>query len=264
MRGAIRKLAGTGVLAAALAACGAGEEGEAGAPGADSLAAAPGADTAAANRLTPEQESQGWRLLFDGTTLNGWKVYGEPAKFYAQDGVLIGEALLESGSYLVTDRDYGDFVMEAEVKVDSGFNSGIQIRSRILPADTTLSFLSGRLERSERTFKKGMLVGYQIEVDPTDRAWSGGLYEPGGRGWLTTLENRPEAKAAFRRDGWNRFRIEARGDTLRSWVNDVPVVDTTDTARSTGPIALQSHAAESADGVGHKVYFRNLRILARP
>lgn len=206
-------------------------------------------------------DTAGWQPLFDGRTLAGWHVHNdEPAKFYVQDGMIVGESLLENGAYLKTDRDYDDFVMEAEVRVEGPINSGIQIRSRELPADTTTSFLSGRLERQDRTWGAGTLTGYQIEVDPSDRAWSGGLYEPAGRGWLQTLEENPAAQAAFRPTDWNRFRIEARGDTIRTWVNDVPVVDAIDSVRSTGPIALQTHRAHGPEEVGLKVFFRNLRI----
>ena len=207
----------------------------------------------------PAAEAE-WQPLFDGEALEGGRIVGDTARFYVEDGMIVGEALLEGGGYLATERTYDDFILEADVKIDPHFNSGIQFRSAPLDRDTTTLFLNGRLERQERTWEAGRIAGYQIEVDPSERAWSGGLYEPSGRGWLVSLVDKPEAQAAFKPDDWNTFRIEARGDTIRTWVNGVPVVDTTDAVRSTGFIGLQAHSAHGEEDAGEKVYWRNLRI----
>lgn len=84
-------------------------------------------------------------------------------------------------------------------------NSGIQIRSNSLPQ-----------------YQNGRVHGYQVEIDPSDRAWSGGIYDEGRRGWLYSLENDSEAQKAFRQNEWNHYRIEAIGDTIKTWVNETP------------------------------------------
>ncbi len=114
-------------------------------------------------------------------------------------------------------------------------NAGIQIRSHIDGKDT--------------------MVGYQIEVDPTPRAWSGGLYEQGRRGWLQNLTNNPAARAAFKTGEWNHYRIETRGDRIRSWVNGVAATDYLDAMDLDGVIALQVHAGQNV-----KVEYRNIRL----
>ena len=53
--------------------------------------------------------------------------------------------------------------------------------------------------------------GYQCEVDPSSRAWSGGIYDEARRGWLYTGELNPSAKSAFKLGEWNHYRIECVG-----------------------------------------------------
>lgn len=141
---------------------------------------------------------------------------------------------LPQNSFLVSREEYGDFELTVEVKIDGG-NSGIQIRSH---------------ENAE-----GRFFGYQIEVDPSERAWSGGLYDEGRRGWLDSNEGKEEARAAFDADGWNRYRIVCEGDHIRTWVNGVPCADFRDDADASGHIGLQVHGGAKTD-----VWWRGLKI----
>ncbi len=143
---------------------------------------------------------------------------------------------LPRNSFLASPRDYADFILEVEVKIEVGGNSGIQIRSHL---DTA----------NDRVF------GYQIEIDPSGRAWSGGLYDEGRRDWLDSNEGKEEARAAFRPGEWNQYRIECRGDHIRSWVNGVPCADFHDQVDASGRLAFQVHGGQKAD-----VWWRNLRI----
>ena len=211
---------------------------------------------------TPET---GWVSLFNGTDLSGWEVLGGPATFYVEDSAIVG--LTEDSlpnCFLATQAQYADFILEAEFMIDSGINSGIQLRSAQYLRDTTTPYLSGQLEMRTETWEAGRVYGYQIEIDPSDRAWTGGFYEEGGRGWLQPLTHKPEARAAFQPGAWNQFRIQAAGSHFQSWVNGVPAADTIDTARATGFIALQLHGAWRPDQVGQKVRFRNLRLQPLP
>lgn len=181
--------------------------------------------------------------LFDGATLDGWVQRGGPARYTVVEATIVGEAVPRSrNTFLCTERSYGDFVLELDVNVDPGLNSGVQIRSE---AEATPG--------GERVF------GYQVEVDPSDRAWSGGLYDEGRRGWLRDLSENEPARRAFRVGEWNHFRVEAIGDRLRTWVNGIPAADLIDAATLTGFIGLQVH------GVGElaepkRVRWRNLNL----
>jgi hypothetical protein len=75
---------------------------------------------------------------------------------------------------------------------------------------------------SRPDYKDGRVHGYQKEIDPSERRWSGGIYDEGRRLWLYSLEYNPAAGFAYRRAGWNHYRIEAIGKEVRTFVNGVP------------------------------------------
>jgi glucose/arabinose dehydrogenase/mono/diheme cytochrome c family protein len=185
-----------------------------------------------------------WTPLFNGQNLDGWTQKGGTARYEARYGVIAGTTAPNTpNSFLTTDRPYGDFILELEVRVDSLLNSGIQIRSNSLPE-----------------YRNGQVHGYQVEIDPSERAWSGGIYEEGRRGWLFNLLGRPVAQQAFRNGEWNHYRIEARGDHLRTWVNGVLAADMVDSMTAEGFIGLQVHSIGSPELAGRTVEWRNLRI----
>lgn len=187
-----------------------------------------------------------WKLLFDGKTLNGWEQKGGQAIYSVQDGQIVGKTVLATpNSFLCTKQFYSDFILELEFKVDPKLNSGIQIRSNSFPE-----------------YQNGRVHGYQIEIDPSDRAYSGGIYEEGRRGWLYTLKDNPDARKAFKAGQWNKYRIEAIGDAIKTWINEVPAAHLVDTRTRTGFIALQVHSIrDNKDKEGIDVQWRNIRIL---
>ena len=203
-----------------------------------------------------------WQCLFDGKTLNGWKKIGGEGQFYVEDGTIVGRSVPSGqvSTFLCTEKNYGDFVLEYEAIIDEELNSGVQIRSHILEEDITTPYLGGNLKKSTRTFKAGIVWGYQIEIDPTERAWSGGLYEEGGRGWLQHLDGREAAKKAFKNGQWNHFRVKAIGDSFKTWVNEVPVVVAKDSRTACGFIGLQLHYPWRDEQTGKTVRWRNIRI----
>ena len=123
-------------------------------------------------------------------------------------------------------------------------NSGIQIRSNSLPH-----------------YRNGRVHGYQVEIDPSDRAWSGGIYDEARRGWLHTLENNPGGQKAFKQNDWNHYRIEAIGDTLKTWINGVPASHLVDEKTASGFIALQVHSINKDKKEGTEVQWRDIKIL---
>jgi len=192
-------------------------------------------------------KQDGWEDLFDGKTLNGWKVLAGEAKFDAVEGEIVGTTVMNTGNtFLVTEKEYGDFVLELEIKVeDPAGNSGVQTRSHYDPAGNK---------------NKGKVYGRQVELDPTDRRWTGGIYDEGRRNWLYPLTLHPEAQNAYKAGEYNHIKVECIGDEMKTWVNGIPTAHLIDTIDSSGFIALQVHAIYKEENIGKKVHFRNIRI----
>lgn len=176
--------------------------------------------------------------LFNGYDLSGWTKVGGEATYAVEDGAIVGTRGPGPNTFLRTNEVYGDFVLELEFKWDAPINSGVQFRSRQRDND-------------------GRVTGYQCELDPTDRRWSGGLYDEAGRGWLVPLENDPTAMAAVQdKMSWNTLRIEADDNCLRTWVNGVECAELIDDKAATGFIALQVHSAPKHG----QIRWRHIRI----
>ncbi len=186
-----------------------------------------------------------WVALFDGETLDGWTQKGGEAQYEVREATIVGTTVHSTpNSFLTTDSMYDDFILELEYKVDPSMNSGIQIRSNSFPH-----------------YRDGRVHGYQVEIDPSERAWSGGIYDEARRGWLYPLDGKPKAQQAFEQNEWNHYRIEAIGDTIKTWVNDVPVAYLIDEKTASGFIALQVHSIGDNQEAGTEIQWRNIRIL---
>lgn len=191
------------------------------------------------------RNAPGFEALFDGETLDGWRRVGGEAAYSVHDGMIVGETRPnQPNTFLCTEQEYADFVLELEFKIDRQLNSGIQIRSW-----------------SDSGEDDSRVRGYQVEIDPSDRAWSAGIYEEGRRGWLHPLDNNDYAQRALDPDIWNRLRIVARGNVIRTYLNDVPAAVLLDSAVRSGFIGLQVH------GVGDRseplrIRWRDIRLKA--
>jgi hypothetical protein len=186
--------------------------------------------------------------IFDGKTLQGWKRLGGAADYQVRDGVIVGTTVPDTpNSFLVTEKTYGDFVLEFEVRQDVGpTNSGVQFRSLSTP-----------------DFENGRVHGYQTDIDPSPRQWSGSIYEEAKRGWFYTGELNPPSKALYKYGEWNRYRVEAIGPRLRVWINDGAVADVIDDRTAAGFIALQVHSINKAEEAGRTVSWRNLKVRTK-
>ena len=187
-----------------------------------------------------------WQQLFNGKDLNDWQVVDGTAEFKVEGGMVIGISRLNTpNTFLATKEQFGDFILEYEAKLDEGLNSGVQIRSLSNP-----------------DYNQGKLYGHQIELDASPRAWTGGIYDESRRGWLYNLECNPAAKKAYKSESWNKFRVEAIGNNIRVWLNNVPTADIIDDVAPRGVIALQVHSiGDDRTKEGKMVRFRNIRIL---
>lgn len=195
----------------------------------------------------PDLTGGGFTSICDGKTLAGWRVADGKAsgkmRYTVDQGAIVGTCVPgEANGFLRTDKAYGDFVFTCEVKFDVPGNSGIQFRSR---------------QRADN----GRVNGYQCEIDPGERRYSGGIYDEARRGWLFPLWGRAYEKArqAFQHGKWNRFTIKAQGQRLQTWVNGIPCSDYTDTDPKhftpSGFIALQVHGGKEG-----QIRWRNLRL----
>jgi hypothetical protein len=192
--------------------------------------------------------------IFNGKDFTGWTKRGGAATYAVENGEIVGRSVPNtSNTFLTTDKNFGDFILELEFKIsDVDFNSGIQIRSHARP--------EGVQER---------VYGYQVEIDPKpDRAWSAGIYYEGGSenrkaGWLDDLADNEAARKAFKLGEWNQLKIEAKGRTLKTWLNGVPAADFTDNDEkgfaADGFIALQVHSVGSAPD-SKEVRWRNIKL----
>lgn len=187
-----------------------------------------------------------WTELFNGKNLKGWEQLNGKAIYTIENGEIVGTTVLNTpNSFLATKQVYGDFILELELLVDDDMNSGIQFRSLSKP-----------------DYDKGRVHGYQCEVDPSARAWSGGIYDEARRGWLYSLEYNPAAKPAFKRGEWNKYRIEAVGNSIRTWINGIPAANLVDDVTPEGFIALQVHSiGNNAAHEGKSIRWRNIRVL---
>ncbi len=193
----------------------------------------------------PKNDEIPWIALFDGETLNGWSIKGGEANFEVKDGAIVGSTVHDTpNSFLATGKMYDDFILELDFKVDPSMNSGIQIRSN-----------------SFNHYRDGRVHGYQVEIDPSERAWSAGIYDEARRGWLFPLENAPKAQKAFKQNDWNTYRIEAIGDTIKTWINNVPAAYLIDDKTASGFIALQVHSIDENAEEGTEIKWKNIKIL---
>ena len=186
-----------------------------------------------------------WRSLFNGRDLTGWTEINGSAPYAVVDGAIVGTTVAGSpNSFLAHDEEFGDFILEFEVRQDGGpSNSGVQFRSASRPE-----------------VDEGRVHGYQCEIDPSERAWTGGIYDEARRGWLYPLSLNPAARSLYQYGRWNHVRIEAIGPSLRTWVNGVPVAHVIDDLSPRGLIALQVHSIGGEAEAGRRVLWRNIRI----
>ncbi len=188
--------------------------------------------------------SQNWESLFNGEDLQGWKVVGGTATYVVQEGNIIGSSKNDRlNTFLCTEKSYSDFILELEIFLPNKLNSGVQFRSN-----------TREEEFGTRVF------GYQCEVDPTKRKWTGGIYDEARRKWLYPITRNTKAQEAFEMATWNTIRIEAFGNEINTFVNGQHASRLVDDMTASGFIGLQVHNVKEEE-VGRKVMWKNIRII---
>lgn len=193
---------------------------------------------------------EGWIEPFNGKDLTGWTQKNGTASYVVEEGGIIRGKTNEGSpnSFLCTDKDYGDFELEFDVKCDDGLNSGVQIRSQTAAAKGNEKF--------------GRVNGPQVEIEKSTGE-AGYVYgEATGRGWLTP-ESRLKPHDHFKNGEWNHYRVIAKGPRIETFINGEPIEDLTDEAiyktHPTGFIGLQVHGIGKGQGP-YEVRWKNIKI----
>jgi hypothetical protein len=202
--------------------------------------------TALAALLSCTTQDKGpWQPLFNGTDFSQFEQLGGDAQYRVENGIITGTTVANTeNSFMCTRKTYGDFILEYKVLVDTALNSGVQIRSH--------AYLNGRVH------------GYQVEIDPAPRAYSGGIYDEARRAWLVDLADNEAGRAAFRNGEWNQYRVEAIGHSIKTWVNGVMCANLVDEADASGFIGFQVHSVDLRKkpwSEGVEVSWKDIRIM---
>ena len=197
-----------------------------------------------------------WIALFDGKTLAGWTQKNGTATYRVENETIVGKTNEGSpNSFLCSDKEYGDFELTFEVKVDSRLNSGVQIRSKTKEPNA----------EERRNNRVGRVYGPQVEIEAGNDAGSTSGYvygEATDRGWLTPDDRRALHKH-FHDGEWNSFRIVAQGPQIKTFINGQAIEDLRDEpifqTHPRGFIGLQVHGIAAGSGP-YEVAWRNIRL----
>ncbi len=194
-------------------------------------------------------DDRDWVPLFDGKTLDGWKVNGGTASYKVEDGTIVGTTVEGSPNTFLCKGEFKDFELELQVKCDPRLNSGIQVRSHVYQKDDP---------DPKNSQRAGVVYGPQCEIARKETGTAARFYDEGRRGkWLAEISS--DAQKAFKDDGWNHYRIVVQDHRYRSWINGVAASDFTDDLDQSGLIGLQVHGIARGQGP-YQVRWRDVRI----
>ncbi|MEH6588347.1 MAG: family 16 glycoside hydrolase [Halioglobus sp.] len=193
----------------------------------------------------PLQLEEHYSWLYDGKSLEGWRVIGGESTFEADGESIKGIHGPGDNTFLRTEKSYADFNLRMQMRWDELGNSGV-------------------LFRAQQREDDGRAYGYQYELDHSDRAWSAGIYDEARRGWLFNLENNQTAREAIKLDDWNDIEINARGGKLKTWINGVVAATVVDAFDAQGFIALQVHSGDIGIMRWRNIRIREFDPVAKP
>jgi hypothetical protein len=215
-----------------------------------------------------------WISLFNGKDLSGWTQKTGTAKYFVEDGCIVGETVVpgkSTNSFLCTMESYDNFELELDFKADPRINSGVQFRGEYASEPRNVEWQGKTIN-----VPRGYVFGYQAEIDPDvprKRMWTAGIYDERRRSWMfpSDGEKGEQGKAfsaqgmkIFKPNDWNHLRIVAAGDQIRTYLNDVPCASIEDSMTTNGFIGLQVHASNDASHNGAQVRFKNIRLKKNP
>src|SRR6185503_2222262 len=165
--------------------------------------------------------------LFNGKDTSGW-VQVLDSKWTVEDGVLMARqdpnGRRDGESWLITEKDYTDFLLAVKFRVTAGGNSGVFLRDPKTRAERMAAADGGEPGPWE--------AGVEANINATDPEY------PTGSIWAIAKGTKGVEKAG----DWNDMVIEIRGDKISTWVNGQPAVSSaTQTRSKRGGIGLQRH-----------------------
>jgi hypothetical protein len=169
--------------------------------------------------------------LFNGKDLTGWQAPDKEKFWRVEDGILIGESIEGlKESYLWTEKSYGDFVLEFDVRWTGEIDSGVEMRKPNMQLQLGVS----------RSLKRDMTGSFYV----------------GKPGYPEAGQAKTAAQLLHPDGQWNHFRLEAKGTTFTVWINGQPASHYTDEKFSgAAPLGLQIHG-----GLKMRVEYRNIRL----
>ncbi|MDZ4851192.1 MAG: DUF1080 domain-containing protein [Pirellulaceae bacterium] len=217
--------------------------------------------------LSQEPAASGWTDLFNGKNFTGWK--HDPlgkAEYTIVDGAIHGKTVEGSpNSFLYTEKEYGDFELDFEVRVHDDLNSGVQIRSREKSeADVDAEAAKTGKAAKNKNAAIGRFHGPQVEI-MSSPGKAGYIYgEATGYGWLSKEpQDAKHTHTAMKNGEWNKFRVVAKGPRIQTWINGQTIADLNHEGiyqtHPRGHIAVQVHGIKAGSGP-YDVSWRNLRI----
>jgi serine/threonine protein kinase len=226
----------------------------------------PVAPTVPPETKQPLAQENGWTSLFNGTDLSGWRQVGEGGGWWVKDGELftdrgqIGPRGLTESGWLMTERDYSDFILRLEFNVLKLADTGVAFR-----CDPTVAYPTGQAEiqiADEQTPERAR----QLDQGPYRR--TGSLAALAGDRTVPSLEL----------DRWHTMTVELRGRHLKVTVNDTVTVDTdldrhmqeakkgqygrAGVWRQSGPIGLQKMLTPTGVARFRKIEIKDLSSAA--
>ncbi|GGZ67662.1 3-keto-disaccharide hydrolase [Algibacter mikhailovii] len=194
-------------------------------------------------------QAQKSKDLFNGKNFKGWKVLNGTAEYTIEDNAIVGTSKTGTpNTFLATKKEYTNFILDYEILLGAGLNSGVQIRSR-----------------SISDYNNGRVHGLQVEADDSERNWFGGLFDEARKGWRYPLEYNPEVKRAYKRGQWNKIKVIAAGNHIATWVNGINMTNLYEESVETGFIGLQVHSiGNSKEKAGKTIKWRNIKLTEIP
>lgn len=198
-----------------------------------------------------QSKAEPWQKLFNGTDFSGWIVSGSNGKAWIEDSAIVCHQVVNTPehTFVRTKKKYSDFILEADCKLEGELHTGFLLRCIETPDTATVS-----------------LYGYQVKIDPTTRRWTGGVFDDFGKtwSWWYTLANDERARSAFKMGEWNHFRMEAIGDNIKVWVNDIPTSYLINKKYKKGYIALKIHSmGDTPEKEKELMRYKNIRIITK-
>ncbi len=196
----------------------------------------------------PQGQEQGFVPIFNGKNLDGWQgVAGSTDSYYVMDGLLVCKKIAHD--HIFTKRKYADFILRLEIKLESGGNNGVGIRTKVS--------------------REPHLYGMEIQVLDDDHPKHATIkpYQHHGSIYGVVPAKTGHIKPAGQ---WNVEEIYCKGRHVRVTLNGTVIVDA-DLDQHAGKVAMdgkqhpgleykEGHIGLHAHGNGQEVYFRNLRV----